>query len=63
MGNEALFSALLLNVSFVCGRITELWPVLVYICPSGVKNPVLVANRLLSEAQRGKLSAGRIPPW
>ncbi|XP_011601825.2 threonine aspartase 1 isoform X2 [Takifugu rubripes] len=29
---------------------------------SGVKNPVLVANRLLSEAQRGKLSAGRIPP-
>lgn len=31
--------------------------------PSGVKNPVLVANRLLSEAQKGKLSAGRIPPW
>ncbi|CAG09520.1 unnamed protein product, partial [Tetraodon nigroviridis] len=29
---------------------------------SGVKNPVLLANRLLSEAQRGKLSAGRIPP-
>uniref|UniRef100_A0A671YRP2 Threonine aspartase 1 n=1 Tax=Sparus aurata TaxID=8175 RepID=A0A671YRP2_SPAAU len=29
---------------------------------SGIKNPVLVANRLLSEAQRGKLSAGRIPP-
>ncbi|KAM4607724.1 threonine aspartase 1 isoform 3-T4 [Polymixia lowei] len=29
---------------------------------SGMKNPVLVANRLLSEAQKGKLSAGRIPP-
>lgn len=29
---------------------------------SGIKNPVLVANRLLTEAQRGKLSAGRIPP-
>ncbi|XP_077352088.1 threonine aspartase 1 isoform X2 [Festucalex cinctus] len=29
---------------------------------SGFKNPVLVANRLLSEAQKGKLSAGRIPP-
>ncbi|MBN3320246.1 TASP1 aspartase, partial [Atractosteus spatula] len=27
-----------------------------------IKNPVLVANRLLSEAQKGKLSAGRIPP-
>ncbi|XP_018595714.1 threonine aspartase 1 isoform X2 [Scleropages formosus] len=29
---------------------------------SGIKNPVLVANRLLSEAQKGKLSAGRVPP-
>uniref|UniRef100_A0A3Q3IX92 Taspase, threonine aspartase, 1 n=1 Tax=Monopterus albus TaxID=43700 RepID=A0A3Q3IX92_MONAL len=29
---------------------------------SGIKNPILVANRLLSEAQKGKLSAGRIPP-
>uniref|UniRef100_A0A665W3Q1 Taspase, threonine aspartase, 1 n=1 Tax=Echeneis naucrates TaxID=173247 RepID=A0A665W3Q1_ECHNA len=29
---------------------------------SGIKNPVLVAKRLLSEAQKGKLSAGRIPP-
>ncbi|XP_031731974.1 threonine aspartase 1 isoform X3 [Anarrhichthys ocellatus] len=29
---------------------------------SGIKNPVLVANRLLIEAQKGKLSAGRIPP-
>uniref|UniRef100_A0A3Q3SKX9 Taspase, threonine aspartase, 1 n=1 Tax=Mastacembelus armatus TaxID=205130 RepID=A0A3Q3SKX9_9TELE len=29
---------------------------------SGIKNPVVVANRLLSEAQKGKLSAGRIPP-
>ncbi|XP_029031221.1 threonine aspartase 1 isoform X1 [Betta splendens] len=29
---------------------------------SGIKNPVLVANCLLSEAQKGKLSAGRIPP-
>ncbi|XP_064863872.1 threonine aspartase 1 isoform X3 [Oncorhynchus nerka] len=29
---------------------------------SGINNPVLVANRLLSEAQKGKLSAGRIPP-
>lgn len=29
---------------------------------SGIKNPVLVANRLLGEAQKGKLSAGRIPP-
>lgn len=29
---------------------------------SGIKNPVLVANRLLNEAQKGKLSAGRIPP-
>ncbi|XP_061084731.1 threonine aspartase 1 isoform X2 [Conger conger] len=29
---------------------------------SGIKNPVLVANRLLQEAQKGKLSAGRIPP-
>ncbi|XP_061545465.1 threonine aspartase 1 isoform X6 [Phycodurus eques] len=29
---------------------------------SGIKNPVLVAHRLLSEAQKGKLSAGRIPP-
>ncbi|KAA0718143.1 Threonine aspartase 1 [Triplophysa tibetana] len=29
---------------------------------SGIKNPVLVARRLLSEAQKGKLSAGRIPP-
>ncbi|XP_059929163.1 threonine aspartase 1 [Gadus macrocephalus] len=28
----------------------------------GIKNPVLVAHRLLSEAQKGKLSAGRIPP-
>ncbi|XP_041108869.1 threonine aspartase 1 isoform X2 [Polyodon spathula] len=28
----------------------------------GIKNPVLVANRLLSESQKGKLSAGRIPP-
>lgn len=28
----------------------------------GIKNPILVANRLLSEAQKGKLSAGRIPP-
>eukprot|EP00064_Thunnus_orientalis_P000433 superscaffoldBa00000022_g434 len=27
-----------------------------------IKNPVLVANRLLNEAQKGKLSAGRIPP-
>lgn len=31
--------------------------------PSGIKNPVLVANCLLIEAQKGKLSAGRIPPW
>uniref|UniRef100_A0A3P8R6Q2 Threonine aspartase 1 n=1 Tax=Astatotilapia calliptera TaxID=8154 RepID=A0A3P8R6Q2_ASTCA len=30
---------------------------------SGIRNPVMVANRLLSEAQKGKLSAGRIPPW
>lgn len=30
---------------------------------AGIKNPVLVARRLLSEAQKGKLSAGRIPPW
>lgn len=30
---------------------------------SGIKNPVLVARRLLSETQKGKLSAGRIPPW
>ncbi|KAM6956748.1 threonine aspartase 1 [Aplochiton taeniatus] len=29
---------------------------------NGIKNPVLVANRLLIEAQKGKLSAGRIPP-
>uniref|UniRef100_A0A3P8R7U5 Threonine aspartase 1 n=1 Tax=Astatotilapia calliptera TaxID=8154 RepID=A0A3P8R7U5_ASTCA len=29
---------------------------------SGIRNPVMVANRLLSEAQKGKLSAGRIPP-
>ncbi|XP_070398231.1 threonine aspartase 1 isoform X2 [Nothobranchius furzeri] len=29
---------------------------------SGIKNPVLVANCLLNEAQKGKLSAGRIPP-
>uniref|UniRef100_A0A3Q2DX80 Taspase, threonine aspartase, 1 n=1 Tax=Cyprinodon variegatus TaxID=28743 RepID=A0A3Q2DX80_CYPVA len=29
---------------------------------SGIKNPVLVANCLLIEAQKGKLSAGRIPP-
>ncbi|CAB1423789.1 unnamed protein product [Pleuronectes platessa] len=29
---------------------------------SGIKNPVLVANRLMTEAQKGKLSAGRIPP-
>ncbi|KAF7668786.1 hypothetical protein LDENG_00288220 [Lucifuga dentata] len=29
---------------------------------NGIKNPVLAANRLLSEAQKGKLSAGRIPP-
>ncbi|XP_063047724.1 threonine aspartase 1 isoform X2 [Engraulis encrasicolus] len=29
---------------------------------SGIKNPVLVARRLLVEAQKGKLSAGRIPP-
>ncbi|KAJ8412742.1 hypothetical protein AAFF_G00116930 [Aldrovandia affinis] len=29
---------------------------------SGIKNPVMVANRLLQEAQKGKLSAGRIPP-
>ncbi|XP_058651063.1 threonine aspartase 1 isoform X2 [Onychostoma macrolepis] len=29
---------------------------------SGIKNPVLVARRLLSETQKGKLSAGRIPP-
>ncbi|XP_061914467.1 threonine aspartase 1 [Entelurus aequoreus] len=29
---------------------------------SGIKNPIMVANRLLSEAQKGKLSAGRIPP-
>ncbi|KAM9727470.1 threonine aspartase 1 isoform 1-T3 [Menidia menidia] len=29
---------------------------------SGIKNPVLVANHLLSEGQKGKLSAGRIPP-
>ncbi|XP_032882171.1 threonine aspartase 1 isoform X6 [Amblyraja radiata] len=28
----------------------------------GIKNPILVANKLLSEAQKGKLSAGRIPP-
>uniref|UniRef100_A0A3Q3G617 Threonine aspartase 1 n=1 Tax=Kryptolebias marmoratus TaxID=37003 RepID=A0A3Q3G617_KRYMA len=28
----------------------------------GIKNPVLVANCLLNEAQKGKLSAGRIPP-
>ncbi|CAL8390091.1 unnamed protein product [Arctogadus glacialis] len=28
----------------------------------GIKNPVLVAHRLLCEAQKGKLSAGRIPP-
>ncbi|KFP06334.1 Threonine aspartase 1 [Calypte anna] len=29
---------------------------------SGIKNPVSVANRLLYEGQKGKLSAGRIPP-
>ncbi|XP_035029029.1 threonine aspartase 1 isoform X1 [Hippoglossus stenolepis] len=29
---------------------------------SGIKNPVLIANRLMTEAQKGKLSAGRIPP-
>ncbi|XP_005157025.1 threonine aspartase 1 isoform X2 [Danio rerio] len=29
---------------------------------SGIKNPVLVSRRLLSETQKGKLSAGRIPP-
>nr|XP_014343325.1 PREDICTED: threonine aspartase 1 isoform X1 [Latimeria chalumnae] len=29
---------------------------------SGIKNPVLVANKLMCEAQKGKLSAGRIPP-
>ncbi|XP_053086817.1 threonine aspartase 1 isoform X4 [Pangasianodon hypophthalmus] len=29
---------------------------------SGIKNPVLVARTLLNEAQKGKLSAGRIPP-
>ncbi|XP_072859477.1 threonine aspartase 1 isoform X5 [Pogona vitticeps] len=29
---------------------------------SGIKNPVSVANRLLKEGQKGKLSAGRIPP-
>ncbi|XP_034040722.1 threonine aspartase 1 isoform X2 [Thalassophryne amazonica] len=29
---------------------------------SGIKNPVLVANCLLTEAKKGKLSAGRIPP-
>lgn len=29
----------------------------------GIKNPVSVANRLLCEGQKGKLSAGRIPPW
>ncbi|XP_043992571.1 threonine aspartase 1 isoform X2 [Gambusia affinis] len=29
---------------------------------SGIKNPVLVASCLLTEAQKGKLSAGRIPP-
>ncbi|XP_056669858.1 threonine aspartase 1 isoform X12 [Monodelphis domestica] len=29
---------------------------------SGIKNPVSVANRLLCEGQKGKLSAGRIPP-
>ncbi|NXI12815.1 TASP1 aspartase, partial [Irena cyanogastra] len=28
----------------------------------GIKNPVSVANRLLCEGQKGKLSAGRIPP-
>lgn len=37
--------------------------VLILTFSSGIKNPVLVANRLLSEAQKGKLSAGRIPPW
>ncbi|XP_048392646.1 threonine aspartase 1 isoform X3 [Stegostoma tigrinum] len=31
-------------------------------CWEGIKNPILVANKLLSEAQKGKLSAGRIPP-
>ncbi|XP_072565600.1 threonine aspartase 1 isoform X2 [Paramormyrops kingsleyae] len=29
---------------------------------SDIKNPVLVASRLLSEALKGKLSAGRVPP-
>ncbi|XP_044310220.1 threonine aspartase 1 isoform X9 [Varanus komodoensis] len=29
---------------------------------SGIRNPVSVANRLLCEGQKGKLSAGRIPP-
>ncbi|XP_075060055.1 threonine aspartase 1 isoform X2 [Mixophyes fleayi] len=29
---------------------------------SGIKNPVLAANKLLFEGQKGKLSAGRIPP-
>ncbi|KAJ1156699.1 hypothetical protein NDU88_009417 [Pleurodeles waltl] len=29
---------------------------------SGIKNPVCAANRLLCEGQKGKLSAGRIPP-
>uniref|UniRef100_A0A8C6I225 Threonine aspartase 1 n=1 Tax=Mus spicilegus TaxID=10103 RepID=A0A8C6I225_MUSSI len=29
---------------------------------SGIKNPVSVAHRLLCEGQKGKLSAGRIPP-
>ncbi|XP_062864384.1 threonine aspartase 1 isoform X2 [Trichomycterus rosablanca] len=29
---------------------------------SGIKNPILVARRLLNEARKGKLSAGRIPP-
>ncbi|XP_072266378.1 threonine aspartase 1 [Pyxicephalus adspersus] len=28
-----------------------------------IKNPVLAANKLLFEGQKGKLSAGRIPPW
>lgn len=50
-------------VSFTIFKLSWVKVILMLLFLSGIKNPVLVARRLLSETQKGKLSAGRIPPW
>lgn len=51
------YSAMRKNILMFCSHFIANFSFL------GIKNPVSVANRLLCEGQKGKLSAGRIPPW